>query len=859
MKRRTFLELLMAGCVAGRPALSQETDPPQPQRVLVTIAGIGAGTDVVTLGSVLAALVVGGVPVNLVVEGGTAGPDGIGQAAGGVSAASGIGQLVLRYARSFPGLVEIVAWCPDLGSAAPFQAARKAQVARQALSDALFPAPDGGAPPGALLTVACRAPLVSTAASATLAAGFRCVLALPPLPTDIRPAPGAKVEARLDRQGLLSILGGETVRLEEAAAQVARPHPGMVRHLLVQAADLSRSPADALTAGAQALVRALQEGALELRLVAVLASDVQMRSEVAFRHRVALHLQVPPARGPGGEAAAALRRELAAAGIPFSHGPPVPDTPTGPALWVPLDLAKGTPTDTDLRFAAFAGEELASPAPGLQATEDPRFGIALRPVRDAGHAGLTAAGVYHVPSLATLDAAGSLALTPEVRGDGVVLVDAAAFGTPARRAALLLAIRRDLMQPSVRLVSLPEFCAETLPKDPLLPSLLLTRAAVHRKARPPAVPGTDAQEALREDARAAWAYFEASTHRTTGLCPATTVMGSRPVASHVAVTMWEAGSHLNALIAAVDLGLIPDDEFTARSTRLLRSVERASRKRLALPPETIDTLTGRGTTRFNSFDTARLMIALHRLQQHRLAPKGLAGLVASWDFGRVILDRRLHSYRERRLIDDFASNYADYAAAGMRLWGFDVASPMDGIAGLATVDDEAALLATTVSFGLLGAEPSLLHLVEMATAPVPSFLADCLDALWTRMAHQTGTPAAYSESPLDQAPWFTYQGLDLRNLADPWSLSGSATAPDGAAGREDLRATSTKAAYLWHALRPNAQSARLLATARATARGAFGFDSAIYVGTGRSTKGYSDLNTNAMILQAVAHMLTASG
>jgi hypothetical protein len=253
------------------------------------------------------------------------------------------------------------------------------------------------------------------------------------------------------------------------------------------------------------------------------------------------------------------------------------------------------------------------------------------------------------------------------------------------------------------------------------------------------------------------------------------------------------------------------------------------------------------------------MIALHRLQQHRLTPKGLADLVGSWDFGRVILDRRLHSYRERRMIDDFASNYADYAAAGMRLWGFDVASPMDGIAGLATVDDEAALLATTVSFGLLGAEPSLLHLVEMAAAPVPSFLADCLDALWTRMAHQTGTPAAYSESPLDQAPWFTYQGLDLRNLADPWSLSGSATAPDGAAGREDLRATSTKAAYLWHALRPNAQSARLLATARATARGAFGFDSAIYVGTGTSTKGYSDLNTNAMILQAVAHMLTASG
>lgn len=859
MKRRTFLELLMAGCVAGRPALSQEIEPPQPQRMLVTIAGIGAGTDVVALGSVLAALVVGGVPVNLVVESGTVEGNGIGQANGAVTAASGIGQLVLRYARSFPGLVEIAAWCPDLGAAAPFQAARKAQAGRRALSDALFPAAGGGTSPGALMTVACHAPLLSSAASATLAAGFRTALALPPPPPDMRLAPGTEVEARLDRQGLLSILGGEVVRLEDAAAHVARPHSGMVRHLVLSAGDLSGSPAERLSAGAQALVRTLQDGALELRLLAVLASDVQMRSEVAFRRRVALHLQVPRAGAAGSEAAASLMRELAAAGIPFSHGPAVPDTPTGPALWVPLDLARGAPTDPDLPYTAFADTRLDPLAPALLETQDHRFGIAVRSVTDAGRAGLTAAGVYHVPTLGTLDSARPVALAPEVRGDGVVLVDAAAFATPARRAALLLAIRRDLMQPSVRLVSLPEFCAETLPKDPLLPTLLLTRATAHRKARPPAVSGADAQEALLEDARAAWAYFEASTNRTTGLCPATTVMGKRPVASHLAVTMWEAGSHLNALIAAVDLGLIPDDAFKDLSARLLRSVERASRKRLVLPPETIDSQSGRGTTRFNSFDTARLMIALHRLQQHRLAPKGLADLVASWDFAQVILNRRLHSYRERRMIDDFASNYADYAAAGMRLWGFDVASPMDAVAGMATVDDEAALLATTVSFGLLGAEPSLLHLVEMPSAPVPAFLADCLDALWTRMAQETGTPAAYSESPLDQAPWFTYQGLDLRNLADPWNLSGSATAPEVTSGSAALRATSTKAAYLWHAVRPNAQSARLLATARAKARGAFGFDSAIYVETGASTKGYSDLNTNAMILQAVAHMLTASG
>ncbi len=122
--------------------------------------------------------------------------------------------------------------------------------------------------------------------------------------------------------------------------------------------------------------------------------------------------------------------------------------------------------------------------------------------------------------------------------------------------------------------------------------------------------------------------------------------------------MWEAGSHLNALIAAVDLGVIADDDFTARTGALLGVIARGAQKRLALPPETIDSETGKATTRFNSFDTARLLVAMHRLKVHRLAPKGLEDLVASWAFAEVIIDRRLHSFRERLLIDDFASNYA---------------------------------------------------------------------------------------------------------------------------------------------------------------------------------------------------------
>lgn len=847
MRRRQFLALVAAGA-ASPPLTAGEIALPQPQRVLLTITGIDARTDAMALGATLAALVVAGVPVNLVAH--AEGRDGL-------RPATAQALLVARYAASFPGLVEVVAWCPGLGTASPFAAARLAHRARWALSRAL--AGDRRAEPALppIVTLACLAPLESGAGSAVLAAGVRTVLALPIAGPDAgpdeRPVPAAPVEARLDRLGVLSLLGGEPVRLTDAAALLQAPARGRQRHLVIAARDLAGvADADLVTA-AQAVARVLNAAVLDQTMLAVQASEVQMRTEVAFRRRIALHV-LEPAEGSEEGPTDALLARLTAEGFPFSRGPR-----TGPGAdglpggwWVPLELPADPGFSPDLPFGHTAGAPL-SPLPG---PGDGGFGIQVQPVQDAGQAGLTEAALCNIPVLAVLgpDGQGSAQLDRSGMAEGLVLIDAAAFATDALRVALMQVLRRSLRQPAIRLVTLPQYCAEVLPKDPLLPVLLMAR---HRPVQPALVRNSSDEDALMQDARAAWGYFETSTNRTTGLCPATTVLASRPVASHLAVSMWEAGSQLNALIAAVDLGLIPADDFTARTRALLRTVERGSRKRLVLPPETIDSASGKATARFNSFDTARLLIAMHRLSRHVLAPKGLADLVASWDFAAVIRNRRLHSWRERRLIDDHASNYADYAAAGMRLWGHDVASPMDDFAALDSADAQAALLARTVSFGLLGAEPCMLHLVEMPPAPVPAFLVDCVDALQRRLARRGGQPAAPSETPLDQAPWFTYQGFDLRRPADPWDVEFGARATDAAlAGRVGaLKATSSKAAYLWHALRPNRHSARLVETLRATARRDSGFDSALYLASQTPTAGYADLNTNAAILQAIAHIL----
>ena len=150
MRRRSFLELLMASPVLSQMALAQEVALPEPQRVLLTLSGIGAATDAAALGALLAALVAGGVPVNLVISTREA-PDRLQQG-------SETARLILRYVESFPGLVEVVAWCPDLGQLPPYQAARQAQETRTTLYDVLQPGAGNDPLRQPLLSIACRAP-----------------------------------------------------------------------------------------------------------------------------------------------------------------------------------------------------------------------------------------------------------------------------------------------------------------------------------------------------------------------------------------------------------------------------------------------------------------------------------------------------------------------------------------------------------------------------------------------------------------------------------------------------------------------------------------------------------------------------
>ena len=77
--------------------------------------------------------------------------------------------------------------------------------------------------------------------------------------------------------------------------------------------------------------------------------------------------------------------------------------------------------------------------------------------------------------------------------------------------------------------------------------------------------------------------------------------------------------------------------------------------------------------------------------------------------------------------------------------------------------------------------------------------------------------------------------------------------------RDEYLAVSSKAAYLWSAMQPHSYSDTLREYVRNTAKTENGFSSSIFVKSGRPTRDYTDLNTNSIILQAIAHQLETSG
>lgn len=750
----------------------------------------------------------------------------------------------------FPALFEPVLRVDALAGLSPYWQMRAAARELAALESALAPA----GPLPAILSLATDAPKQPASFDALRALGLRNALLLGPMlqgASSIFPCNG----------GTLCLEGSAQLSVDpagELAVLLADRQAGDAPLLaVIDAAAMARSALPDLRDRAEALVEAMTRAVQSDVAFAVLPRAQLGWAAPEAGRRIALYLEPPEPSDTDGEIGLrAMVKALAEQGWPVSR-------------------ARSAAEATDLKDVLRLGggiEEMANWATArADAGAMPCAVGALATSAEAGvlaEAGLSVVVTQKALGSPVFDDHG-LIHRPEIR-------DAALLATALPGADLILAIGpdsyRDLSRRQATLAQigaaatdgrtilqdLASWANDILPDDPVFAILRETRRTLRLPEPPANEPAPDAA-ALLDDARHAWMAIDTTTIEQTGLCPATVSITPDGTFTYRVLTMWECGSLLRAVLAAGELGLIETPVMADRIERILSvlPVTRIGEQRL--PSELISSDTGQPMSPdFNAFDTGRLLSALAEVDAHPATSGKAAPVVARWDLATAIADGRLQSFKRGRPIEAHVSQAAHYVARAFGAWGIAAASPCMVTSDGSETDRQMRLLTAVTAVGAFGAEPLLLEIMEMGASDAASVLADVLHVAQRRAYAATGIYHAVSEGPLDREPWFAYDGLRLNDAVTRWE--SRANSPDPAFVTPDaLQATlriNTRAAFLWWALRPGAYTAGLLGQVRNRTRiPGGGFSTGIYMATGNPMPGYTDINTNAIVLEAVAFVL----
>lgn len=423
------------------------------------------------------------------------------------------------------------------------------------------------------------------------------------------------------------------------------------------------------------------------------------------------------------------------------------------------------------------------------------------------------------------------------------------------RGTSLVALRRLREDAGTTFVDIPAFHAATVAPDPVFDLLHAARRDPADGADPDAL----AAEDLMDDARQAWTFFERFSVAATGLCIDTADVQGGEEWLQREMTMWDIGSLIAAVMAAYDCGLIDDAAFIARCARIVEALPVARIGGLLLPAEVISPDTGAALSGdFNACDTGRLLSVLGELNRHPLT-RGIAEeKIARWDLAGVVIGGHAHSVVDGRFVDRFRSHCAHYTARAFRSRGIEAASPYEVMGEGPETDRHMRLLEALAGFDPLGAEPLLLEALEMGLSEPTALLADVLSWAQRHDHARSGTLYCVSEAPINREPWFSYQGLNVTSAAERWVVNAASADPrfNTPAFRKETLLVNTKAAYLWTAARPGSYATMLARHVRDRARlEGMGFSPGVFTATGKAMPGYADVNTNGIVLAAIAFIL----
>ena len=521
--------------------------------------------------------------------------------------------------------------------------------------------------------------------------------------------------------------------------------------------------------------------------------------------------------------------------------------------FIALRIAPGTTASS----AAMTTLKDALKTLGIAATDisppDPTPGTDLLLVPGAGPA-FDDRGFFIQGEL-TMSRAATLLRDRNLLRDAILTIGPGDYTTAPARQATLDTLRQIRQDPGTRLVDMPTYVAATVAPDPVFDLLRETR----RDSPDRSDPGALTRDELLADARQAWTYFDRFSVAATGLCVDTADVQEGYSWLHRELTMWDLGSLISAVMAAHELGLLTDADFITRSELLVRALPVSHIGAWMLPGEVISADTGASLSAdFNACDTGRLLNVLHELDAQPLTRGIAAEKIARWDLEGIVVDGHVHSVVNGRPVDRFGSQCAHYTARGFRARGIEVASPYEVADAASKTDRDMQLLQALIGLDPLGAEPLLLEALEMGLSAPSALLADVLFGAQRREHEQSGALVCMSEAPINREPWFTYQGLNVASSEERWTVNVTSSDPRFATPdfQREIRLVNTKAAYLWAAARPCAYSTLLARHVRDRARlDGMGFSPGVFVATGQGMPGYSDVNTNGIVLEAIAFIL----
>lgn len=359
----------------------------------------------------------------------------------------------------------------------------------------------------------------------------------------------------------------------------------------------------------------------------------------------------------------------------------------------------------------------------------------------------------------------------------------------------------------------------------------------------------EADEGTLRLARIAWTYFE-KNERATGLV--------NSVDGYPMLTLWDLASQIAAWVSANQLGLLSDADLKGRFDRLFTTLEQLPFYQDELPNREYDASTGKKTASgklpkegsgWSALDLGRLLIWL-RIVHDWYPERQLAvqSFVDRMDLTRLVIREQMFGVlrtRREQLRQEGRFPYEQYAAAGFRSWGIELAKASGYEQTLRTSVEGVELRHDQRPLSYLTSDPLALGVVELGGvddvfAEEAIRLYEAQRARWLR----TDTLTAVNEDSIDRSPWFAYNSAFA--LGESWiTLSHS-----GKRMRSAM-ALSTKAAFLWSAIRDDDYSDELRAVASELFDSRKGFAAGRY-DTGKTNHSYN-VNTNAIVLEALLY------